>query len=132
MKLTAKQEAFCQAIASGKTQADAYRAAYKSDKITDNAIYVNASRLLDNTKVALRVEELRRELSQKHLWTREKSVKALITAYKISNEDRNTGGMIGSVKELNAMHGYNEPQKIDHTTNGESLNTSIVVLPAKE
>lgn len=64
MKLTGQQEKFAVGIASGKTQADAYREAYpKAKKWKDEAVYVEASRLLDNPKVSLRLKELRERLA---------------------------------------------------------------------
>lgn len=107
--LTAKQEAFAQAIASGKTQADAYRDAYNAEKQKDSTLWANASRLMADSKVTARVEELRKVLEKKELWTREMSVKALIGAYK----EGNPTAKIAAVKELNAMHGFNAPTKLD-------------------
>lgn len=112
MALTAKQEKFAQCIAQGMTQADAYRASYDTSKSKNETIWSRASELMDDRKVSERVNELKGALAEKELWTREMSVKGLITAYKMANEDRNTSGMVNSVKELNAMHGYNEPTKI--------------------
>lgn len=112
-KLTAKQEAFCQAIADGMTQADAYRAAYSAEKMTDKAIYVKASELMASGNVSVRVAELKQALADKQLWTREMSVKGLVAAYRVANEGKNASGMTGAIKELNAMHGYNEPTKHD-------------------
>ena len=113
MSLTAKQEAFCQAIADGMTQADAYRAAYDTSNMKDSSIHVNASKLLSDAKVMQRVTSLKQALETKAIWTREMSVKALVSAYKVAQEKKNSNGMIGAVKELNAMHGYNEPIRLD-------------------
>jgi len=111
--MTPKQEHFAQCIADGMTQADAYRTSYGVDKMKDSSIHVNASKLVSDTKVAQRVAELKAELSAKALWTREMSVKALVSAYEIARDTSNSGGMTGAIKEINAMHGYNAPQKID-------------------
>ena len=126
--LTGKQEAFAQAIADGMTQADAYRTAYSAEKMSANAIYREASLLLDSPKVAQRVDEIKSALAKRQLWTREMSVKALVKAYRVAEDGANASAMTGAVKELNAMHGYNEPIKLDHTTGGESLNLPIVKL----
>ena len=108
MTLTFKQEAFAQAIADGMTQADAYRAAYDAEGMTDNTIYVKASELIRNDKVADRVRELKEALSEKVLWTREMSVRALKETYETS-----AGSVrVAAVKELNAMHGYNAPSTL--------------------
>lgn len=109
VNLTAKQEAFCQGIADGLGQADAYRAAYDVEDMKENTIYVKASELMKNGKVSARIRELRAEVQEKQLWSREMSVKALVQAYR-----EGSGSVkVAAVKELNAMHGYNEPAKVN-------------------
>lgn len=110
--LTEKQDAFAKAIASGSNQSDAYRAAYNAEKMKPETVWSNASRLLNDSKVSARIAELKAELAKKALWTREMSVKALIKAYKIAEESGSASGMTGAVKELNLMHGYNEPAEM--------------------
>ena len=111
MSLTSKQEHFCQCIADGMTQADAYRTAFDADKSKPETIHKRASELMANGEVSGRVAELRGKLSAKSLWTREMSVQALVSAYKIAKGKDNASGMTGAIKELNAMHGFNEPTK---------------------
>lgn len=109
VKLTAKQEAFCQGIADGLGQADSYRAAYGCEDWKDSVIYSKASVLMKNGKVMERIRELRSEVQEKQLWSREMSVKALVQAYR-----EGSGAVkVSAVKELNAMHGYNEPAKVN-------------------
>jgi hypothetical protein len=110
-KLTAKQEAFAQGIADGLGQADAYRMAYDADGMKDSTIYSKASVLMSDGKVAARVAELKAQVVEKQLWTREMSVKGLMSAYRIALEAKASSGMTAAVKELNIMHGYNEPTK---------------------
>jgi len=111
-KLTAKQEAFAQGIADGLGQADAYRMAYDADGMKDSTIYSKASVLMSDGKVAARVAELKAQVAEKQLWTREMSVKGLMSAYRIALEAKTSTGMTAAVKELNIMHGYNEPTKL--------------------
>lgn len=62
MKLTNQQEKFAQDVASGKSQAEAYRIAYpKSQKWKDESVWAKASHLMGNAKVQARVSELRAE-----------------------------------------------------------------------
>lgn len=112
VKLTAKQEAFAQAIADGLGQADAYRMAYNAEGMKDSSVYPQASKLMKNPKVATRIGELKTQVADKQLWTREMSVKGLISAYRIALEAKTSTGMTAAVKELNIMHGYNEPTKL--------------------
>jgi hypothetical protein len=115
LKLTAKQEAFAQAIADGMGQADAYRMAYNAESMKDGTVYSNASRLMNDSKVAARVAELKSQVVEKQLWTREMSVKGLIQAYRIAQDAKTSTGMTAAVKELNVMHGFNEPTKLSIT-----------------
>jgi phage terminase small subunit len=111
IKLTAKQEAFAQAIADGLGQADAYRTAYDAEGMKDSTIYSKASVLMSDGKVRARVDELKAQVAEKQLWSREMSVKALVQAYR-----EGSGAVkVSAVKELNAMHGYNEPSKLNIT-----------------
>ena len=111
VKLTAKQEAFAQGIADGLGQADAYRTAYDAEGMKDSTIYSKASVLMSDGKVRARVDELKAQVAEKQLWSREMSVKALVAAYR-----EGSGAVkVSAVKELNAMHGYNEPSKLNIT-----------------
>ena len=60
MALTPKREAFAQAVASSKTQADAYRSAFNATKMKADSIQQCASRLMGDIKVAARVAEIRK------------------------------------------------------------------------
>ena len=115
LKLTAKQEAFAQAIADGMGQGDAYRMAYDAEGMKDSTIYPKASRMLSEGKIRARVDELKAMVVEKQLWTREMSVKGLIQAYRIAQDAKTSTGMTAAVKELNVMHGFNEPTKLSIT-----------------
>ena len=80
--LTAKQELFVQNIIEGKSQADAYRAAYNTKRMSDNSIYVNASKLMSDTKVALRIKELREELAKPSIMTAQERLEWLTEVVK--------------------------------------------------
>ena len=111
MALTPKQEKFAQCVADGMTQADAYRTAFDVGATTKpETVQANASRLMADSTVSARVAELRQQLSQNALWTRQDSVQALISV--LSNPESQKD-VIAAVKELNAMHGYNAPQKLE-------------------
>ena len=120
MTLTAKQENFCQAIASGKTQVDAYRDNYDvSDTAKVDGLYVDACKLAADPKVSQRIADLKDEIAAKALWTREDSV--LTLKYVIDASDKGME-ITGAVKVLNEMHGYNAPKEINVTGN---LNINV-------
>ena len=115
MSLTGKQEAFAQAVASGLTQAEAYRMSYDvSPETLNSTVWEEASRIANDRKVSARIALLKDEIAAKALWTREDSVRTLKTV--IEGNDKGNE-ITGAVKVLNEMHGYNAPQKIEHTGN---------------
>ncbi|CAB4197288.1 hypothetical protein UFOVP1309_4 [uncultured Caudovirales phage] len=77
-ELTPKQEAFAQAVASGLTQSDAYRKAYKVSPTT-KPMSVNqlASTLMGNDHISSRVKELRERGADNAVLTREAHLEEL-------------------------------------------------------
>lgn len=116
--LTVKQEKFAQCVADGMTHSDAYRTAYDSSNMKEASIWRKASELMANKQVLDRINELRAKVAKKSEWTREMSIKALVQAYK----EGAPSAKIQAVKELNLMHGYNAPQKLDHTSSDGSMS----------
>lgn len=111
MKLTAKQEAFAQAIADGMNQSDAYRAAYEASNTKPEVVSVKASQLMANGKVMVRVASLQTALAEKQLWTRQYSVEGLAEIAR--GLESKAVEKIAAIKELNLMHGFNAPTKVD-------------------
>lgn len=112
--LTHQQEAFARAVAEGSNQSAAYRLAYpKSRAWKDSAVWPQASRLLATPKVSARITAIRFDLVERGLWAREKSVKTL--ADIATNRESVPADIIRAVVELNKMHGYNAPEKVEHS-----------------
>ena len=109
MALTAKQEAFAQAVAGGMTQADAYRSSYECENMGDDTIYVAASQLMADHKVSIRVVELKEAIAIAAIWTRLDSVRSL--AEIAGDGEARANEKVSAIKELNAMHGFNAPTK---------------------
>lgn len=101
--LTPKQEAFVQNIIQGMSQADAYRSAYSCKNMSDNAIYVNASKLASDAKVALRLSELRNELAKPSIKTAQERMEWLTQL--IDNDEESTGEKLKAIDILNKMEG---------------------------
>ena len=64
-KLTEKQEAFARFVAEGNTYSDAYRKSYSAEKMKFTSVNVNASKLMSDTKISLRVIELQEAASER-------------------------------------------------------------------
>lgn len=58
--MTPKQEAFVIAYLESGNASEAYRRAYRAENMKDASIRVNAAKLLANTNIALRVEQIRK------------------------------------------------------------------------
>lgn len=133
MALTPKQEAFCQAVANGMTQSDAYRSAYDSSSKPE-VVNVKASELMANGNVSVRVAELRSQLSEISLWKRTDSIMVLAEIAKGEDTDAKPSDRVAAVKALNAMHGWDK-MTLDHTSSDKSMSprdtTSAVIEALK-
>jgi hypothetical protein len=63
-KLTEKQTAFCEAIASGLCLSDAYRKAYETKNMQPKQVWEEASKLASHPKVAPRLIQISEEKAQ--------------------------------------------------------------------
>ena len=85
MALTKKQEMFCQEVVKQDTYSAAYRIAYDCSKWNDESVNVEASKAMADPKIILRVNELKKKVEEKALYTIEESVlrdKKLIDRYE--------------------------------------------------
>ena len=99
--LTAKQEKFSQCVASGMTQADAYREAFGQGNMTDKTIIEKASKLMATDNVQTRVDELRKVTITEAVISIEKR-KELLTRW-IFEEESNSA--MKAMEILNKMDG---------------------------
>ena len=143
MGLTIKQEKFCNYYIETGNASEAYRRAYDCKNMSEKAIWENASKLLNNTKVAPRVKELQDELkdiSDMHnTWIERKDFEKLTPKQKSAIKSistkvikKNVGtkdnpeytdvefvkiemhDKLKAIEDLNKMLGYNEPEKHEH------------------
>lgn len=110
MALTAKQESFAQAVADGMSQSDAYRKAYDAGNMKDQVIQNKAS-LLMKGEAGVRVGLLREQLASKGMWSRQDSVAELADIAR--GVESKPAEKVAAIKELNIMHGFNAPTKIE-------------------
>lgn len=92
-------------------QSDAYRSAYDASKTKPEVVSVKASQLMADGKVAVRVAELQAALADKQLWTRIDSVTELADIAR--GAESKAAEKIAAIKELNLMHGFNAPTKVE-------------------
>ena len=101
--LTEKQEKFVQGIISGLNQADAYRNAYNASKMSDNAIYREASLLMSTPKVAQRIKELRDQSASGAVMSARERMEWLSDLIRSENET--TTDKLKAVDLINKMSG---------------------------
>ena len=121
--LTAKQEQFVQGIITGMSQADAYRAAYSCQKMSDKTIWENASRLMSDTKVAARVSELRNELAKPSIMTAQKRLEWLT---EVINGQEDINAKLKAIDIMNKMQGEYVQKVEANVVNEVNINIELV------
>lgn len=101
--LTPKQELFAQKIAEGMSQADAYRSAYACKNMSDNAIYREASLLVDNPNIAQRLKELRDMAAKPSIMSAQKRKEWLTEV--INDPEVDINARLRASDQLNKMEG---------------------------
>src|SRR3546814_546269 len=76
-KLTIKQENFCLEYIKCGNASEAYRAAYNAEKMKPASVHRNAHAMLENTKVASRIEQLRSTVIEKVVLDQERVLSEL-------------------------------------------------------
>ena len=118
MALTPKQELFAQEVASGKTQADAYRAAFDVKPTTKpETTYKRACELMADGNISGRVAELRAAAAERVVWTMADSLDVLSTIAKGLDADAKPSDKVNAVKAINTMIGLDAPSKLSVTGN---------------
>mgnify|MGYP000228684342 FL=1 len=84
MALTIKQEKFCMVYVETGNASEAYRQAYNAENMSNEAIGVEACRLLDNPSVSLKVKELKSGHIKRHELTIDDLVKQLEEARQVA------------------------------------------------
>lgn len=75
-----------------------------------------------DAQVAARIKELKAELADKELWTREDSVRTMKAV--IADPEARCADKTAAVKVLNEMHGYNAPTELKHS-GGMNINLNV-------
>ena len=108
--LTAKQEKFAQNIIAGMNQADAYRDAYNTKRMSDKSVWESASKLMNNVKVATRVSELREQLTKSTIMSAQKRLEWLTEL--VEDDEQDVNAKLKAIDIMNKMSGE-YVQKID-------------------
>ena len=132
MSLQPKQEAFCMAYIETGNASESYRGAYEAGKMSANAVNVEASRLLDNPKVSLRIKALQEPIIKRHSVTVDSLIDELEQARTLAISADQASAAIAATMGKAKITGHDK-QVIDHLSSDGSLTpqSPVVILPQK-
>lgn len=123
--LTPKQEAFAQAYVETGNASEAYRRAYDAQDWKQTSVVVNASKLLAQTNVSLRVAELRGEALERHEMTVEVIAALLHDDRDFAREVGSASASVAATTGLAKLYGLGT-DKLDLTNSDGTLTRAPV------
>ena len=106
MKLTGKQHDFAVAyVASGNATA-AYRKIYSTKSMSDRAIGVEASRLINHPKISLKIKELKIPAIEEAQVSLAELIGGLRKAAAIAIQTESAAGLVAAYRELGRLSGF--------------------------
>ena len=113
-KLTIRREGFAKDYVEGGNASEAYRNNFSAENMSDNAVHVEASKLLKDPKVSLRIEELQKELQNRHEVTVDTLTKELEEARAVALVEAQPSAMVSASLGKAKLHGLLVEKK-EHT-----------------
>lgn len=126
--LTPKQEKFAQLYVELGNASEAYREAYDS-KAKPECVHVNASKLLSDARVSLRVSELKGEVIERHRVTVDSLMEELEEARQLALATDAPAPAVSATMGKAKLAGLDK-QIIDHTSSDGSLAPTRIELVA--
>jgi len=120
VKLTPKQENFCLAYLETGNASEAYRRAYDASKMSEQVLYNEAAKLLNNRKISVRLEELRKPIMERHAITVDDLLAELEEARRLALETEAPAPAVSATMGKAKLLGYDK-QLIDVTSEGKSI-----------
>ena len=126
-KLTGKQEQFCQLTVAGLhgSASDIYREVYVPKKATKKSINEMAAKLMRNTKVISRIEELRAPVVAETRFDLTWCLNRQNDAVTLAEETGNAGAMSGAAREIGKLSGIYPSEKAELTIKHDELATRL-------
>lgn len=129
--LTPKQEAFCQRYLESGNASEAYRQCYSAEKAKPETINRSAKELLDNPKIAARLEELRGVALAAHGVTIASLVAELEEARQVAKARAQGAAMVQATMGKAKLAGLDDGEKVDDSTPVPAAVTVTVVSGRK-
>lgn len=124
--MTPKQEKFCQLYIELGNASEAYRQAYDASRMKPESINVNASKLLGDAKVALRVAELKAAHVERHEVTVDTIRDMLLEDRAFARKCETPAAAVSASLGLAKLYGFLR-DKIEHSLSedmGEALKAA--------
>ncbi|MDE0590428.1 terminase small subunit [Halocynthiibacter sp. C4] len=119
-KLTEKQEAFALAYFETGNAGEAYRRAYDvEENARDSWIYVEACQLLDNPKIALKLNALREQASELAIYNVLQASAEYEAARSLAEQEKNPSAMVGAISGKVKLFGLEAPKASRHEITGK-------------
>lgn len=129
--LTPKQQAFVDAVLSGKSPKEAYLIAYPASKNwKPHSVETRFRMQMKHPKIRYHIERHRAKVEDKlaergaeFVWNQLTAAKALLTIFQQNKEfiqstkGGATGNMLRAIQELNKIYGLHAPEKLEHSYN---------------
>jgi len=130
--MTPKQEKFCQLYIELGNASEAYRRAYNAAKMKPESVNVNASKLLADAKVALRVAELKADHAKRHEVTVDYIRQMLLEDREFARKMETPAAAVSATMGLAKLYGH-LTEKHDHRSSDGSMTppTKIEIVAAK-
>lgn len=130
-KLTPKQEKFCQKYIETGNASEAYRQSYNTDKMSDEAVKVEASKLLDNPKITLTLERLRSKHQKRHQITVDTLLAELEEVRQLALVPKGENGTLQLNVAVNAIMGKAKLLGLDKKV-VDNISSDGSMTPTKE
>ncbi len=127
IKLTPKQERFAKKFVELDNAFEAYGLIYSTKNMSDNAVYVEASRLLNHPKISLRIKELKEHHANRHDVTVDTITNELEEARQMAIKTETPSAMVTASMGKAKLHGIViDKASVDVTVNPiEELMNSV-------
>lgn len=121
--LTPKQEKFVKNIIDGMSQADAYRNSYSTNRMADKTIWENASRLMADSKVKARLQELRDQMMKPSIMNAQERLEWLTSV--INDGREKTENRLKAADIMNKMQGEYVQKVEAEVVNAVNINIEL-------
>ena len=131
-KLTPKQENFCLAYLETGNASEAYRRAYDASGMSDTSINRKAKELVDNGKIAARLDELREPILKRHAITVDDLLAELEEARRLALETEAPAPAVSATMGKAKLLGLDKQVIEHHGANGAALFPQAIIICGPE